>query len=149
MRRVCGLKGHFYFCGIKYKCLKCNKSEDGSGSRCFDSKHSVILARLPDWVQSQLPVILTTSGAIDRDMMELINYDVTIGQGFQASAERIATTPYRQHAQNQLSYMQLHASKQQPGQQTRLDVGHPPKQPAPQFEQLGSKGFAKPYIPSP
>ena len=149
MRRVCGLKGHFYFCGIKYKCLRCSKSEDGNGSTCFDPKHPDILARLPDWVQSQMPVILSTNGAIDRDMMELINYDVTHGQGFQTSAERIATSLYRQHAQNQLSYLQLHASKQQPGQQTRLDAGHPPTQPPPQFEQLGSKGFAKPYIPSP
>ena len=149
MRRVCGLKGHFYFCGIKYSCQKCSKSEGGSGSTCFDSKHPDILARLPDWVQTQLPVILTTNGAIDRDMMELINYDVTNGQGFQASSERIATSLYRQHAQNQLSYLQLHASKQQPGQQPKVDAGHPPKQPPPQFEQLGSAGFAKPYIPSP
>ena len=71
------------------------------------------------------------------------------GQGFQASAERIVTSLYRQHAQNQLSYLQLPASKQQPGQPTRLDAGHPPTQPPPQFEQLGSKGFAKPYIHSP
>ena len=89
------LKGHFYYCGIKYKCLLC--------STCFDSEHPDVLARLPDWVQTQLPVILTTNGAIDRDMMDLISYDVTNGQGFQASAERIATILYRQHAQNQLA----------------------------------------------
>ena len=102
MCRVCRLKGHFYFCGVKYKCLLCGT--------CFDSKHPDVLARFPDWVQTQLPVILTTNNAIDRDMMDLISYDVTNGQGFQASAERIATTLYRQHAQNQLSYLQLHAS---------------------------------------
>ena len=42
--------------------------------------------------------------------MDLISYDVTNGQGFQASAERIATTLYRQHAQNQLLYLCMHPS---------------------------------------
>ena len=36
VRRVLGLKGHFFFCGIKYKCNKCSCSDSGSTS--FDSK---------------------------------------------------------------------------------------------------------------
>ena len=36
VRRVLGLKGRFFFCGIKYKCNKCSCSDSGSTS--FDSK---------------------------------------------------------------------------------------------------------------
>ena len=36
MRKVFGLKGRLFFCGIKYKCNKCSCSDSGSTS--FDSK---------------------------------------------------------------------------------------------------------------
>ena len=133
MRRVCGMKANYYFSGIKYKCSHCEPAEKPGGSTCFDSKHPVILARLPDWVQTQLPVVLTTKGAIDRDMMEIMSFDVVNGQSFQASTDRIKTALHRRHAQNHLTYLQFHAGKQrqskQPGRQQSMHDMFPSEQP--------------------
>lgn len=76
LRRVCGLHANFYFCGVKYKSSRCQCPANDSASTCFDSKHSEIISRLPEFVKMELPVILTPSGAIDRKMLELINHDV-------------------------------------------------------------------------
>lgn len=110
------------------------------------------MARTPDFVQRELPVILTTTGAIDRDMMELINHDITKGQSFQSAADRIAQTVYREHTRHHLSYVQYHAAKQtkaqQPGSQTELAHVLNPAPAPPQLDQLGVAGLAKPYVPS-
>lgn len=151
LRRVCGLRGNYYFCGIKYSCTCCKKPAEGSTSTSFDSKHPTVLARLPEYVQNQLPVILTAKGAIDRQMFELINYDVLHGASFQSASDRIRAQLYRQHYEHHLAYLSFHQTKQvtakQPGQQQRVDeVLHPPGAPA-QFHQLGTGGLGKPYIP--
>lgn len=43
-----------------------------------------------------------------------------------------------QHAQNQLSCLQLHASKQQPGQQPGLGAGHPTSSLNPSLSSLAA-----------
>lgn len=60
LRRVCGLRGNFYFCGIKYRCPHCPHADQSGGSTCIDSKHPEVMARMPDFVQRELPVILIT-----------------------------------------------------------------------------------------
>lgn len=98
-----------------------------------------------------MPVILTSKGAIDREMFELINYDVTHSASFQSAANRIRAQLYRQHAESHLRYLQFHVEKQGPppqaGEQRRLDhLLQKPQGPA-QFDQLGTGCLHKPYIP--
>ena len=149
MRRVCGLKGHFYFSGVKYSCPCCKKPALGKASTSFDSKHPEIMARLPEYVQNQIPVILTAKGAIDRQMFELINYDVLHGASFQSASERISAQLHRDHCQQHHNYLSFHKTKQaiakQPGQQQRIDQQRGPPE---QYDLLDTGGPGKPYIPS-
>ena len=70
------------------------------------------MARLPEYAQNQMPVILTAAGAIDRQMFDLINYDVLHGASFQSALERIRAQLHRDHCQQHHNYLSVHKTKQ-------------------------------------
>ena len=101
------------------------------------------MAKLPDWITHQLPVYITACGAVDRDTFDLVDFDVTHGQGFATAAERINIKLHQLHAKTELEHLQFCAARQQPGLQATLD--DPPCGNPPAFGQLGDGSVSKAY----
>ena len=92
---------------------KTGKNEGQHSTTTYDAKHPEVMKRLPAWISDQLQI--TPCRAIDKDMLDLVNLDISRGLGIAAAADRIKAIVNAQHTRNHLAYLQFNAALQQPG----------------------------------
>lgn len=78
----------------------------------FQSTDDKVLGQLREYVGEhvgeQLPVIFTNRSSIDKEFLDILNFDVMRGGSFAAAEKRIQAALRTQHERNHLLYLQHH-----------------------------------------
>ena len=101
--------------------------EDGSyPAATFTATHPDILARLPAHITAKLPVVFTRRGAIDKEMLSVLDHSIRHGGSFSAGADHIKECFIKRHGQAHLAYLRHLAARRQAGMQTHLAPAQAP-----------------------
>ncbi|EIE19667.1 hypothetical protein COCSUDRAFT_58410 [Coccomyxa subellipsoidea C-169] len=104
-------------------CMQANKGQSGGqGVATSQSTDDKVLGQLPEYIAEQLPVIFTSRSSIDKEFLDILNFDVMRGGSFAAAERRIQAALRTQHERNHLFLeevrpaLELIASRYPPGQ---------------------------------
>lgn len=77
----------------------------------FQSTDEKVLWQLPEYIAEQLPVIFTNRSSIDKEFLDILNFDVMRSGSFAAAEQRIQAALKTQHERNHLLYLQHHLAQ--------------------------------------